>query len=67
MPLEPVPTAEKSSWLKMGPSAGVSGTVAIATQPNLAHQTPAGSPTYVAAKNSRRDSRGCHDQHPTPR
>jgi len=58
MPLEPVPTAEKSSWLKTGPSAGASGTVAIATQPNLAHQIPAGSPTYGAAKNSRPDFRG---------
>lgn len=58
MPSELALTAEKSSWLKTGPSAGASGTVAIATQPNLAHQIPAGSPTYVAAKNSRRDSRG---------
>lgn len=52
------PIAETSSQLKTGPSAGVSGTVAIATLPNLAHQTPAGSPTYVAAKSCRRDSRG---------
>jgi hypothetical protein len=58
MPLEPVPTAEKSSWLKTGPSAGASGTVAIAMKPNLAHQIPAGSPTYAAVKSYRRDSRG---------
>ena len=58
MPLKHAPIVEINLWLKTGPSAGVSGTVAIATLPNLAHQIPAGSPTYVAAKSSRRDSRG---------
>lgn len=61
------PIAETGSQLKTGPSAGVSGTVAIATQPNLAHPTPAGSLTYIAERNCRPDSRGCHDPYLAPR
>jgi hypothetical protein len=50
------PIAEKHSWLKTGPSAGASGTVAIATLPNLANQIPAGSLTYIAERNCHRGS-----------
>jgi len=58
MPREHAPIVETGSRLKTGSSTGASGTVAIATQPNLAHQIPAGSPTYGAVKNSRPDFRG---------
>ena len=58
MPREHAPIVETGSRLKTGSSTGASGTVAIAMLPNLAHQIPAGSLTYVAAKSYRRDTGG---------